>query len=150
MVSTWIKEGATYDNNNPSLSIENVISQAWAAAATHKELLQRRTDRAKDLWKKVLPSSEPSIASSDDLVVLGNVTQGRAEEWLAAGESALADVRKQLRLPSGNLVKGGVTIFVYKGRYDYSEFGRMNENRKLPTNWQGHWRASPWMCTSLW
>ena len=26
LVSTWIKEGATYDNNNPALSIENVIS----------------------------------------------------------------------------------------------------------------------------
>ncbi len=143
LVSTWIKEGATYDNSNPSLSIENVISQAWAAAASHSDLLTKRTERAKDLWKKVLPTSEPSIASNEELVVLGNVTQGRADEWLAAGQTALADVRKQLRLPAGNLVKGGVTIFVYKGRYDYSEFGRMNENRKLPTNWQGHWRASP-------
>lgn len=143
LVSTWIKEGATYDNNNPSLSIENVISQAWASAASHSDLLARRTERAKDLWKKVLPNSEPSVASSDELVVLGNVTNGRAEEWLTAGATALTDVRKQLRLPTGNLVKGGVTIFVYKGRYDYSEFGRMNENRKLPPNWQGHWRASP-------
>ncbi len=143
LISTWIKEGATYDNVNPSLSIENVISQAWAAAASHSDLLARRTERAKDLWKKVLPTSEPTIAGNDELVVLGNVTQGRADEWLAAGQTALADVRKQLRLPSGNLVKGGVTIFVYKGRYDYSEFGRMNENRKLPQNWQGHWRASP-------
>lgn len=143
LVSTWIKEGAAYDNNNTSLSIENVISQAWAAAASHTELLTRRTERAKDLWKKVLPTSEPSVASNEELVVLGNVTQGRAEEWLEAGNTALADVRKQLKLPAGNLVKGGVTIFVYKGRYDYSEFGRMNENRKLPGNWQGHWRASP-------
>ena len=143
LVSTWIKEGASYDNNNPSLAIENVISQAWAAAASHSDLLARRTQRAKDLWKKVLPTTEPAIASDDELVVLGNVTQGRADEWLSAGQTALADVRKQLRLSGDKLVKGGVTIFVYKGRYDYSEFGRMNENRKLPTNWQGHWRASP-------
>lgn len=91
----------------------------WAAAASHSDLLSRRTEGVKDLWKKVLPTSKPSVASSDELVVLGNVTQGRAEEWLTAGATALADVRKQLRLPTGNLVKGGVTIFVYKGRYDY-------------------------------
>ncbi|MCC6510877.1 MAG: hypothetical protein IT423_17375 [Pirellulaceae bacterium] len=143
LISTWIKEGATYDGASPTLAIENVVNQAWAAAASHQELLARRTERAKDLWKKVLPTSEPSIASNSDLFVLGNITQGRADDWLAAGQQALADVRNQLRLPAGSMVKGGVAIFIYKGRYDYSEFGRMNENRKLPPNWQGHWRATP-------
>jgi hypothetical protein len=142
-IATWIQEGATFDGAGANLPIEDVINQAWAASASHADLLKRRTERAKGLWSKVLPNSEPSLAADDDFIVLGNVTADRAAEWLAAGHTALAEVRKQLRLPSGQLVKGGVAIFVYKGRYDYGEFGRMNENRQLPTSWQGHWRASP-------
>jgi len=83
------------------------------------------------------------VASNDELVVLGNVTPDRAAEWLSAGQEALKEVHKQLHLPDGLAVKGGIAIFVYKGRYDYTEFGRMNENRQLPAGWQGHWHASP-------
>ncbi len=143
LISKWISEGAAFDGASPTLDIESVISQAWAASASHAELLARRTDRAKALWKKVLPNSEPSVAPTMNLWLLGNVTQGRADEWLATAQLALADVRKQLRLPSGSFIKGGVTVFIYKGRYDYSEFGKMNERRELPTTWQAHWRASP-------
>lgn len=143
LISTWIREGATFDGASPDLDIESVVDQSWAFAASHEELMKRRTERAQALWKKVLPNSEPSMAANDELIVLGNVTQDRAEEWLAAARTASADVRKHLKIPSGKLVKGGVTIFVYKGRYDYGEFGRMNENRQLPGSWQAHWRASP-------
>ncbi|MGN6547337.1 MAG: c-type cytochrome domain-containing protein [Aureliella sp.] len=143
LISTWINEGATFDGASPTLDIESVIDQSWAAAASHAELMKRRTERAQALWKKVLPNAEPSVAANDELVVLGNVTQDRAEEWLAAAQTATADVRKQLHIPSGPIVKGGIAIFVYKGRYDYGEFGRMNENRQLPASWQAHWRASP-------
>ncbi len=143
LISTWIKENATFDGANPGMDIENVVSRAWAATASHSDLMNRRIERAKTLWNKVLPTSEPAVASNEELVVMGNISQGRAEEWLAAGQAAQTEVRKQLKIPAGNLVKGGIAIFIYKGRYDYSEFGRMNENRKLPNQWQGHWRASP-------
>lgn len=143
LISTWIKEGATYDGAGPNLAIEDVVNQSWAATASHGDLLKRRTERAKVLWNKVLPGSEPSVAADDDFVILGNVTPDRAQEWLAASHTALADARKQLRWPSGHVVKGGLVLFVYKGRYDYAEFGRMNENRQLPTGWQAHWRATP-------
>lgn len=143
LFSKWIQEGATFDGSSPSMDIEDVLNQAWAAVASHKELFERRAERARALWKKVLPNSEPSIAKNDELIVLGNVTPTRAEEWLAAGGAAMADVHKQLRLPGGNAIKGGVAIFVYKSRYDYAEFGRMNEKRTLPGSWQAHWRASP-------
>jgi hypothetical protein len=36
------------------------------------------------------------------------------------------------------LVKGRITLFVFSGRYDYSEFGRMVEERQLPAEWRGH------------
>ena len=142
-ISTWIAEGATFDGPSANMAIENVINQSWAAGASHGDLLKRRTERAHALWDKVLPNSDPSVAADDDLVVLGNITADRAQEWLSAGQRALSEVRKQLRLPSGHAVKGGIAVFVYKGRYDYGEFGRMNENRTLPASWQAHWRASP-------
>ena len=39
------------------------------------------------------------------------------------------------------LVKGGITIFALKQRYDYSEFGKMVESRALPPEWSSHWRS---------
>ena len=143
LISTWIKEGAAFDGAAANLAIEDVVNQSWAASASHSELLKRRTERARALWNKVLPNTEPSVASDDELVVLGNITPGRADEWLAAGRTALIELSKQLRLSSDRVVKGGIVVFIYKGRYDYGEFGRMNENRQLPGSWQGHWRASP-------
>ena len=35
-----------------------------------------------------------------------------------------------------------MTLFLFKQRYDYSEFGQMVEKRLLPKEWRGHWRFS--------
>ncbi len=37
-------------------------------------------------------------------------------------------------------MKGGITLFVFPDRYDYSEFGQMVEKRTLPREWRGHWK----------
>ncbi|MFO1062296.1 MAG: c-type cytochrome domain-containing protein [Pirellulales bacterium] len=144
LISTWISEGAVFDGAAPNLGIESVINQAWAASASHEELLAKRVERAKGLWKKVLPNVDPLVASNDQLIVLGDVTPDRAQEWLKAADEAAVKVRELLRIPAEEkLVKGGVTIFVYKSRYDYAEYGRMNESRTLPNYWMAHWRATP-------
>jgi hypothetical protein len=40
------------------------------------------------------------------------------------------------------LVKGRMTLFVFRERYDYGEFGKMVEQRDLPSPWRGHFRFS--------
>ncbi len=59
-------------------------------------------------------------------------------------DKAIEAATKALNAPSNEpLVKGGIALFVLKSRYDYSEFGRMTENRELPKEWQGHWQSDP-------
>jgi mono/diheme cytochrome c family protein len=143
-IQTWIRENATFDGPSPDTNINTVIGTAWANAASHAELLQRRSDRAIANWKRVLPNEEPSTAKSEELFLLGNVPQFRLDEIRDELEKSLTLVKKQLSAPSNKpLVRGGLAVFVLKNRYDYSEFGRMTEKRELPKSWLGHWHADP-------
>lgn len=144
LISTWIREGATFDGNSPNSDIETVINEAWASGATHEELFARRQERALARWTKVLPNDEPATAKSDQVFVLGNVPKARVEELVKQLDKAIAAATKSLDAPSNQpLVKGGIALFVLKSRYDYGEFGRMTESRELPREWQGHWQADP-------
>jgi mono/diheme cytochrome c family protein len=144
LISTWIGEGAAYDGPSPDTNLETVVNQAWASAATHEELFQRRQQRSLARWTRVLPNDEPASAKTDELFVLGNVPPARIETMLDALSSAIEETKRLLRADAKQpLVKGGLTVFVLKSRYDYSEFGRMTENRELPKDWLGHWHADP-------
>jgi mono/diheme cytochrome c family protein len=144
MISKWIEEGATFDGGSPEANIENVVSQAWAAQASHDELFTKRQQRAIERWSKVLPNDKPVTAKNEQVMVLGNVRQERVDELLKLFGRATTQVAKSLDAPTNEpLVRGGVVVFVLKSRYDYGEFGRMTESRELPKEWQAHWQASP-------
>lgn len=144
LISTWIREGAAFDGDSPETNIETVVNTGWAETATHEELFERRKERSLAKWSKVLPNDSPEMANSDEVVVLGNVPPSRVEAVLNRATNAVKQTKKLLRAPSRDpLVKGGITIFVLKSRYDYGEFGKMTENRELPQEWLGHWMADP-------
>lgn len=142
LVSTWIDEGATFDGENKEARLDSVISQAWASKATHEELMERRITRAREKWQIVAPKSEPDEAQDDRVHVIGNVGADGAKRLLVAMKNAEKEVKRLFAVRSKDpLIKGGVTVFAFKQRYDYSEFGTMLENRSLPADWSGHWRA---------
>lgn len=144
LISTWITEGATFDGAAPNTNIETVVNEGWASGASHEELFERRQQRMLDRWTRVLPGDEPGTAKTDEILVLGNVPPDRLEQTLKQVEGAVAQTKKLLRAPSREpLIKGGIAVFVLKSRYDYSEFGRMTENRELPKEWMGHWQSDP-------
>ncbi len=144
LISTWIREGASFDGSAPTVNIQSVVNQAWAASASHSELFQRRQQQALANWKRVLPNDQPSTAVGDEVFVLGNVPPERIQNVVQQVNAALVIAKKALNAPPREpLLKGGLTVFVLKSRYDYSEFGRMTENRELPKVWLGHWRAEP-------
>jgi hypothetical protein len=119
-----------------------VIGQAWASNASHEELHQRRIQRAHDHWKVVSPKTEPDEASDNHFHVIGNIGSESSKKLLAQAKAADAQVRKLLGIKNKDpLIKGGITIFALKQRYDYSEFGTMLERRSLPTDWSSHWRS---------
>ncbi|WP_197355913.1 c-type cytochrome domain-containing protein [Aureliella helgolandensis] len=143
LISKWISEGSTYDGKDPGAPLADVVSGAWVANADHAELFQQRQQRALERWRKVLPNDEPATASNDAIYVLGNVPTDRLDELLQQLTAAASEVQKLLRLPSDKpLIHGGAVVYVLRSRYDYSEFGRMTENRELPKDWLGHWQTS--------
>ncbi len=144
LISTWVREGAKFDGPSPDTNIGTVVNQAWASAATHIELFQRRQQRSQERWSRVQPNEAPSIAKSEDVFVIGNVPPASTEKILQQLTKASEDVKKQLKAAAQEpLLKGGLIVFVLKSRYDYSEFGRMSESRELPKDWYGHWHADP-------
>ena len=144
LISTWIREGATFDGPSENSNIDDVIGQGWAQGASHADLFAKRQERSLQMWKRVLPNDPPESAKNGEVFVVGNVSKAKLAEVLESAINALKMVQKSLRISAGEpLIKGGFTIFVLGTRYDYSEFGRMTESRELPKEWLGHWQADP-------
>lgn len=143
-IATWIDEGTSFDGPSVEMNIQTVVAQVWAASADHAELFDRRRQRSLERWTKVLPNDQPATSHSDELYVLGNVPPDRIDRVLKEFSAATSLAKKLLKAPIEQpLIKGGLSVFVLKNRYDYSEFGRMTEQRELPKEWIGHWHADP-------
>lgn len=143
-ISNWIREGATFDGDDPSTDLRRVVQENWAAAASHDDLFQERKNRSLADWQRVLPNSQPASAGGNELFILGNVSEQSLNNLLTYAEAALGHAKKLLGAPQrAPLIKGGISIFVLQSKYDYGEFGRMVENRDLPHDWTGHWYAGP-------
>ena len=142
LVATWIKEGATFDGQNKDAKLDQVVGQAFAAKATHKELMAKRMERTREKWKIASPKHEPDEAIDDQFHVIGNIGPENARALLAQANTAANQIRKMFNVTSKEpLIKGGITVFALKQRYDYSEFGKMLESRALPAEWSSHWRS---------
>ena len=140
-ITKWIDEGATYDGGERESQLDSVIAKSWAAKASHSELMDKRMSRARERWKIVSPTVLAEEKSNDEFHVLGNVGPAVLEQVMAAAETASKSVRKQYRLnPKDPIVRGGITIYALKSRYDYSELGKMLEKRSLPQEWSSHWK----------
>ncbi len=142
LVATWIKEGATFDGQNKDAKLDQVVGQAFAANASHKELMAKRMERTREKWKIASPKNEPDEAIDEQFHVIGNIGPENAKSLLAQANTAAGQIRKMFNVTSKEpLVKGGITVFALKQRYDYSEFGKMLESRALPAEWSSHWRS---------
>lgn len=142
LVATWIKEGATFDGQKKEAKLDQVVDQAFAIRANHKELMAKRMARTRDKWKIASPKNEPDEASDEQFHVIGNIGPENAKLLLGQANTASNQIRKMFNISGKDpLVKGGITIFALKQRYDYSEFGKMIETRSLPSEWSSHWRS---------
>jgi mono/diheme cytochrome c family protein len=141
LISTWIDEGAKFDGSSEDQDLDSVITETWAANASTDEIRQRAIDDSKLRWRKVLPNSEPNTLLVDPFLLIGNVSQERLQ--IVGGQLATsqATVFKELQITAENSpLPPLLPVFVFSGRYDYAEFGKMTESRTLPNEWQGHHR----------
>ena len=142
LVATWIKEGATFDGQNKDARLDQVVGKAFADKASHTDLMDKRIERARDKWKIASPKSEADEAIDEQFHVIGNIGAENTKVLLAQANTAANQVRKMFKVAGKeSLIKGGITIFALKQRYDYSEFGKMIESRALPAEWSSHWRS---------
>jgi hypothetical protein len=139
-IATWIQEGAKFDGPEGATPIDQVVSLAWMKKASHEELMTRRRERALNQWKLAMANETANRAESGDILLLSNIGDTATERVLKIAEKALEKVNKYLKTERDQpLLKGGIIIYAFKQRYDYTEFGTMVEKRSLPTEWSNHW-----------
>lgn len=139
----WIEEGAKFDGPDAKQPVSELAAITKALNSTHEQLSRDRAMLAAKNWLLTLPGDEPQKVETSNYLVLGNVG---TNSLAAIGEQAEALAPKVAELfkspPDQPLVKGKLTLFVFKDRYGYSEFGKMVEKRTLPQPWRGHFRFS--------
>jgi len=106
---------------------------ARAKRQTPEEVSAERARIAEANWKLAFPSVPKRSFASDHFLAVGNVPEDQLATIARLAEAAVPRVRTALKLPrKAPLVKGKTTIFVVPGRYDYSEFGTMVQQREVP------------------
>lgn len=140
-IRTWIKEGASFDGPDPNQHVSQVAALAKAKASTHEELSADRVKLADKNWNLGMSDIKADTAESDNFYVLGNIGEQTVADFAKKAEAAAPRVAEIFGAPSDQpLLKGRMTMFLFRQRYDYSEFGKMVEKRELPRGWRGHWR----------
>jgi hypothetical protein len=140
---TWISEGATFDGPDPAQHVEVVAELAWAAGASHEDLSARRAERAAKNWALGMPGIDGDIAETENFYVTSNLGTATTEDLGKQAEKLVPRIVEIFDAPSDKpLLKGRMSLYFFRTRYDYSEFGKMVERRELPRQWRGHWKFS--------
>lgn len=140
-LKTWIKEGATFDGEDTGRNVVLVAAIAKARRSTHEELSADREELATTNWRRAMPGVTSDEVSTKNFLVVGNVGTTTLNEYAQRAETLAQAVAKSLKITSKKpLVKGKTTLYILNTRYDYTEFGRMIEQRtEVPRSWRGHW-----------
>lgn len=139
-IEKWIAEGAKFDAGEANQSLDFIAAVTRAKAASHEQLATQRVESAQKNWRLAIPDDKPAIKETKNFLLIGNVGEETLDELGAAAEQQAATIAKMLRAPETQpLVKGRMTLFVFKRRNDYSEW-RMVEAREIPRDSRGHWK----------
>lgn len=137
----WIAEGATYDGPNPNMDVVRVAALSKAANSSHDQLSADRKALALQNWQLGMAGAKSDQVETTNFFVVGNVGPATLEEFGKRAEELTPQVAPLFGAPSNEpLIKGRMSLFLFKQRYDYSEFGQMVEKRELPKEWRGHWK----------
>lgn len=139
----WIEEGAKFDGSDPKQPVTELAAITKAINSTHEQLSKDRAELALQHWALTLPGDEPARHETTNYLVLGNVGTNTLNEIGTRAEELAPKVAEVFKAPADQpLVKGRLTLLVFKDRYGYSEFGKMVEKRTLPQQWRGHFKFS--------
>jgi hypothetical protein len=138
---TWIAEGAKFDGPDAATDVKRVADLYRAAHSNHDQLSADRARIAEQNWRLGMPNIALEKAETANFLLVGNVGENTLADIGRQAEALAPRVAEIFKAPADQpLVKGRLTLFVFAGRYDYSEFGQMVEKRELPGEWRGHWQ----------
>ncbi len=138
---TWIAEGAKFDGPEPTTDVKRVADLYRATHSNHDELSAERAKIAEQNWRLGMANIPMNTAETKNFLLVGNVGENTLADIGQRAEALTPQIAQIFKAPTDQpLVKGRVTLFVFEGRYDYSEFGQMVEKRELPAEWRGHWK----------
>lgn len=138
---TWIREGAAFDGPDPNQHVRDVAALAKARMSTHDQLSADRAKRAVEQWNLGMPGVDFERLETVNYLMLGDLGPNTLADYGKRAEAMSPKVAAAFGLPTDKpLVKGRLTVFLFRQRYDYSEFGKMVEKRSLPKEWRGHWQ----------
>jgi hypothetical protein len=110
-----------------------------AGVSTPEQLAVARAARARRIWHLAIPDEKPLEKETKNFLVMGNVGPEKLDEVATVAEKTAATIARIYRAPEDKpLVKGKITLFVCNQRFDYSEFGKMVEEREIPASGRGH------------
>jgi hypothetical protein len=122
------------------MDVVQVAALAKAKNSTHEQLSADRMELAMQNWNLGMAGTKAEQFETKNFFVVGNVGPATLEEYGAKAEELAPKVAPIFGARSNEpLIKGRMSLFVFKQRYDYSEFGQMVEKRELPKEWRGHW-----------
>jgi hypothetical protein len=137
---TWIKDGAKFDGESQTESLDLLFRMEVAKKMTHEELTAARKPTSEKAWKQANPDSPFKVIETDGYTIYGNVGPVRLQEFADAAEAEKAKIASTLKLPTDKpLVKGKVTLYLFDKKFEYAEFGRVFEGRELPQGQSTHW-----------
>ena len=140
-ITTWITEGASFDGDDAGVPIERMVLLDRVRAMDHDELAALRAERSLEKWRLAVPDETAHRGESKHFLVLGDASDQTLQHLAELAETALDRLRPWLMIPpEARPLKGRLTLFVFRNGFDYTEFGRMVEQRAIPPSWPGHWK----------
>jgi mono/diheme cytochrome c family protein len=139
-IEKWILEGATLDAKSDREDIKPIYELAKATKATHEELMAERMVASLQNWKLFMPGTTANKVETKSFVIFGDMSESVLKDYAKIAEKVSPKIRRTFMGKAGPIVKGRVTLYLFKQRYDYSEFGKMVERRDIPRDWKGHFR----------
>lgn len=144
-LTTWIKEGATFDGDDPRKPLRELVPSAMEmqsrelAQLSPEEFLAHRVEKSDAHWKRAFPKDEPKHVDAEQVLVYGNVNESRREQAAVWANEQIALLRETFGAKEPRLWKGKLTIYLIKDRFGYEEFSiTVNNRSQVPQDVHGH------------
>jgi hypothetical protein len=149
-LTTWIKEGAKFDGDDPKKPLRDLIPSAGEMQAKQlaklspEEFAAHRVEKSEAHWKKAFPKEQSAHVETDQFLVYGNVPPERLKQVAAWGDEQAVSLRSAFGAKDDPLWKGKLAVFVIKDRFGYEEFAlAVNSRSQVPAEIHGHVVVSP-------